>query len=45
MKKFNCEKLMFVVKVTLRGVFNKHCILTLFSLTPGFKSHMEGTTR
>ena len=32
MKKFYCEKLMFVVNSYTAGVFNKHCLLTLFSL-------------
>ena len=31
MKKFYCEKLMFVVNSYTAGVFNKHCLLTLFS--------------
>ena len=30
MKKFYCEKLMFVVNSYTAGVFNKHCLLTLF---------------
>ena len=30
MKKFYCEKLFFVVSSYAAGVFNKHCLLTVF---------------
>ena len=33
MKKFYCEKIIFVINSCTAEIFNKHCLLTLFSFS------------